>query len=71
MHRVEAKLARWKQLYIELNDARSTLRDRQEDPAASAQLKAEVRRLQRESERALDEIHAAVAQSSLTNPRPR
>jgi len=62
MYKVEAKLARWKQLYVELNDARSRLRDTHEDPSSgTTQLRAEVRRLQRESQKALDEIHAAVA----------
>jgi DNA-binding transcriptional MerR regulator len=59
---VAAKIARWKELYFELNDVRSRLRDGPADAGASAsQLRFELRRLQRESEKVLDELLAAVA----------
>ena len=59
---VAAKIARWKELYFQLNDVRSRLRDGPVDAGATtSQLMFELRRLQRESEKALDEVHAAVA----------
>ena len=62
MYQVQAKIARWKELYIELNDVRSRLRDEPAGAGAStSRLSFEVRRLQRESEKALDEVLAAVA----------
>ena len=62
MDQVAAKIARWKALYFELNEVQSRLRDGPADAGAStSQLKFQARRLQRESEEALDEVHAAVA----------
>ena len=62
MDQVAAKIARWKELYFELNDVRSRLRDGAEDAGAStSQLRFQAHRLQRESEKVLDELHAAVA----------
>ena len=62
MDQVAAKIARWKELYFELNDVRTRLRDGPAEAGAStSQLRFELRRLQRESEKALDEVHAAVA----------
>lgn len=62
MDEVSAKIARWKELYFELNDVRCQLRDGPADAGEStSQLRFQARRLQRESENALDELLAAVA----------
>lgn len=66
MYRVEAKLAKWKQIYEQLSDAQGRLKPAAADggkPAANDPLLVEVQRLQRQSNEALDELHAAVAAS--------
>lgn len=62
MDQVAAKIARWKELYFELNEVRCRLRDGPADAGEStSQLRFQARRLQRESEKALDELLAAVS----------
>ncbi len=66
MYRVEAKLAKWKQIYEQLSEAQAKLKPAATDgekPPANDPLLLEVRRLQRQSNEALDELHAAVAVS--------
>ncbi|HWP12740.1 MAG TPA: hypothetical protein VNN06_13010 [Ramlibacter sp.] len=64
MQTVELKLAKWRTLYSELNDARLRLREararRPAGNAVTAELEERVRRLQDESNAALDAVHAAL-----------
>jgi outer membrane murein-binding lipoprotein Lpp len=57
---VEAKLAHWKKLYVNLGDAQARL-GKAVDPTTRSLLEAEVDRLQRESDAALEAVHAALA----------
>jgi hypothetical protein len=59
MKRVEEKLASWHRLYQELCRAETRLHSAH-GPSAD-NLEDEVKRLQRESDRAMDEVHAALA----------
>jgi hypothetical protein len=65
MNKVELQLAEWRRLYVELNDAQRRLREakarRPAGNAATAELEERVRRLQDESNGALDAVHAALA----------
>ena len=66
MQTVELKLAYWRRVYGELNDAQQRLREakaRRPGLAAAEELEAQVTRLQQESNRSLDEVHAALAAS--------
>lgn len=67
MYGVEAKLAKWKQIYEQLSEAQAKLKPAVahagKPPATNDPLLAEVRRLQLQSNEALDELHAAVAAS--------
>ena len=64
MRTVELKLACWRRLYGELTDAQQRLSEakrRRPGLTAAEELEAQVLRLQQESNRALDEVHAALA----------
>ncbi len=58
MRRVEQELAHWQRLYEELQQVRLRLNATAPGPQR-ATLEAEVRRLEREGDAALDSIHAA------------
>ncbi|HSH90939.1 MAG TPA: hypothetical protein VK996_13215 [Ramlibacter sp.] len=59
MHRIDAKLAKWNELYGQLKEARARYKDG--PPEARADLKAEVELLQRQCGAALDELQAEYA----------
>jgi len=65
MQTVELKLAQWRRLYGELNDAQVSLREAKArgpaGSAATAELEARVRRLRQESNGAMDAVHSALA----------
>jgi hypothetical protein len=65
MQTVELKLAEWRRLYGELNEAQLKLREaRARRPAgnpATAELEERIKQLQQESNGALDAVHAALA----------
>jgi len=66
MQTVELKLAYWRKLYGELNDVQQRLREAKAGRTgalAAAELEAQVKRLQQESNGALDAVHAALAAS--------
>lgn len=60
MRRVEGKLADWHQLHKHLEDARLRLEAAEDGPAREV-LEAEVRRLTREDDAAIEAVHAALA----------
>jgi hypothetical protein len=60
MCRVEGKLAAWHQLHKHLEDARLRLTETEDGPAREV-LEAEVRRLTREDDAAIEAVHAALA----------
>ena len=56
MHRVDAKIAKWNELYAQLKVARTKLKEATPDERAA--LKSEVEHLQRQCGAALDELQA-------------
>ena len=63
MHRVEAKLAQWKKLYLELGYAYERLNiavDRGDDAGSIEALRANVTRLQQESAAALEAVQTQI-----------
>ncbi len=66
MQTVELKLAYWRRLYGELNDVQQRLREARDsriDGPAAAELEEQVKRLQEESDGALQAVQAALAAS--------
>ncbi len=64
MHRVEPSLIRWRKLYTQLGEAQQRLVSACEHPKdgiSLGELKADVARLQTESEAALEAIHVQIA----------
>jgi len=71
MHRVEAKLAQWKKLYLDLGEAYERLNSavvRRGDHPSIEALRAEVERLQEESTAALEAVQAHIAAAKRRNP---
>ena len=67
MHRVEAKLALWKNRYLALGEAHVKLAEAMVHPADAASieaLKAEVERLQRETAEAREAVQAQIANTA-------
>ena len=60
MRRVEGKLADWHRLHKRLADASQRL-EAAEDGPVRENLKAEVRRLTREDDAAIEAVHSAIA----------
>ena len=62
VNRVDAKLAKWTELYGQLKEARTRLKEALQQPGPEpVALKAEVDRLQRACGEALDELQAEFA----------
>ena len=73
MFRVEATLSAWKKLYLELGEAQDRLKAAREQslsPEALERCKAEVVRLQAESNAALEAVHAEIARFKKTSKEP-
>lgn len=74
METVELKLAEWRKLHGELNEAQLSLREararRPAGNATTAQLEARVKRLQEESNGALDAVHAALGSRKARDAAP-
>jgi hypothetical protein len=74
METVELKLAEWRKLYGELSEAQLSLREararRPAGNAVTAELEARVKRLQEESNGALDAVHAALGGRKPRDPAP-
>jgi hypothetical protein len=71
MHRVEAKLAKWKKLYLELGYAYERLNiavDQHDDAGSVQALRADVARLRQESAAALEAVQTQIDKVKAKTP---
>lgn len=70
MHAVESQLFAWHEIYKALDVARERLKTSSSSGSARAAAEAEVKRLQRDSDRAFAEVQARLADRARGSGRP-